>query len=98
MSETFDHLYHCWLNARAALADPNGNGSDEATKAHTTALDEAERALLAKPPARSPGKVWKKFELLESAPRDRSRRQSVHLVLASIRTDLMTHGHGDGWE
>jgi hypothetical protein len=82
--------------ARAALANPETGVSDETNGEHIRALDEAERALLAEP-ARSSGAVWRKFEVLESVlATDLVDNRSI-VALASIRTDLMTHGLGDGW-
>jgi len=84
--------------ARAALDDPDEDGSEEAGAARFKAVDEAARSLLITPPAYDE-ELWQKWEILEDyvsadviqGPATDNR---AIMALGCIKADLLRLGIG----
>jgi hypothetical protein len=92
----FGRAYARWLHARAALEDPDADGSQEAGAARFSALDEAARSLLITAPI-SDEELWQKWEVLENyVSEDAIQGQALDnraiMALGCIKADLLRLG------
>jgi hypothetical protein len=96
--QDFDRLYFRWLEARALLANPDGDDADAVKDAQQDAVDKAGRQLLAMP-AFLDWMIWKKWEVLDLYL-DADIVGGAHVdnrtvvALACIKADLMRLGIG----
>jgi hypothetical protein len=96
--ELFGRAYVRWLRARAALEDPDADGSDEASEARFNAVGEAARLLLVTP-AIYDEELWQKWEVLEDyVSADVIEGQAADnraiMALGCIKADLIRIGIG----
>ena len=89
-----------WLHARAALEDPDADGSEEAGAALFSAVDEATRTLLITP-AISDEELWQKWEVLddyvsEDAIQGQALDNRAIMALGCVKADLLRLGIGRG--
>ena len=96
----FGRAYSRWLHARAALEDPDADGSEEAGAARFSAVDEATRALLITP-AISDDELWQKWEVLddyvsEDAIQGQALDNCAIMALGCVKADLLRLGIGRG--
>jgi hypothetical protein len=97
--EHFDRLYFRWLEARASLANPAGDNSDDVMDAKQDDVDEAGRQLLSAPAVLN-WMVWMKWEVLEFCI-NQDTMDGKHIdnrsvvALATIKADLMRFGVGN---
>jgi hypothetical protein len=96
----FDRLYFRWLEARASLANPAGDDSDNVMDGKQDAVDEAGRQLLTAP-AFLNWMVWRKWQVLEFCL-NQDVMDGKHIdnrtvvALASIKADLVRFGIAEG--
>jgi hypothetical protein len=96
--ELFGRAYARWLRARAALDDPDADGSEESGAARFKAVDEAARALLVTP-ALYDDELWRKWEVLEDyvsadAIAGPATDNRAIMALGCIKADLLRLGIG----
>jgi hypothetical protein len=96
--ELFGRAYSRWLRARAALDDPDTDGSEEGGAARFKAVDEAARSLLITPPIYRED-LWQKCEVLEDfVSEDIIQGQAADnraiMALGCIKADLLRLGIG----
>jgi hypothetical protein len=96
--ELFGRAYARWLRARAALDDPDADGSEEGSAARFNAVDEAARSLLITPPVYDE-ELWQKWEVLEDyVSEDVIQGPAVDnraiMALGCIKADLLRLGIG----
>ena len=94
----FGRAYARWLHARAALEDPDADGSEEAGAARFSAVDEAARTLLITSPI-SDEELWQKWEVLEDyvcedAIQGQALDNRAIMALGCVKADLLRLGIG----
>jgi hypothetical protein len=98
--ELFGRAYARWLRARAALDDPDADGSEESGEARFNAAEETARALLVTP-ALYDEELFQKWEVLEKFVSDDALSgpaldNRALMALGCVKADLMRLGVGRG--